>query len=279
MPLCYNEEKKKMGCNRMDMSYILGKTDEKPLDRLVEDGGFCGILRKIACVGDSLSSGEFESFDAEGKKVYLDYYDYSWGQYLARMAGLSVYNFSRGGMSAKWFTETWGEENGCWDKEKAANAYILALGVNDMNDKSLEMGSVADVCLEDYHQNKPTFAGYYAKIIQRYKEIQPEAKFFLMTIPRGGEGDSKAELKEAFSQLIRDIAGLFENTYLLDFRKYAPAYDEEFMQAFYLEGHLNAAGYLLTARMVASYIDYIIRHDQAAFKQVGLMGTPYFRKL
>ena len=51
------------------------------------------------------------------------------------------------------------------------------------------------------------------------------------------------------------------------------------MQAFYLEGHLNAAGYLLTARMVASYIDYIIRHEQAAFKQVGLMGTPYFRKL
>ena len=263
----------------MDMTYIFGKTDEKPLDNLVVDGGFCGILRKIACVGDSLSSGEFESFDAEGKKVYLDYYDYSWGQYLARMAGLTVYNFSRGGMSAKWFLNNWGEENGCWDKEKAANAYIFALGVNDLNDKTMEMGSIADVCPEDYTKNKPTFAGYYATIIQKYKEIQPEAKFFLMTMPREDEKDTKASIKEAYSQLIRDIAGLFENTYVLDLRKYGPIYDEEFKKAFYLEGHLNASGYLLTARMVASYIDYIIRHNQADFKQVGLMGTPYFRKL
>ena len=29
---------------------------EKPLDTLVKDGGFCGIFRRIGCVGDSLSS-------------------------------------------------------------------------------------------------------------------------------------------------------------------------------------------------------------------------------
>ena len=260
------------------MTYLLGKADEKPLDNLVTDGGFCGILRKIACIGDSLSSGEFESFDAEGKKIYLDYYDYSWGQYLARMAGLTVYNFSRGGMSAKWYLESWAEENGCWDKEKAANAYIIALGVNDSNDRSLELGSVEDVCLSDYRQNKKTFAGYYATIIQRYKEIQPDAKFFLMTMPQDDSTPERTVQKENFSQVIRDLASLFENTYLIDLRRYGPVYDEEFKQQFYLEGHLNPAGYLLTAKIVASYIDYIIRHDQQAFRQVGLMGTPYFRK-
>ena len=31
--------------------------NEKPLDRIVTDGGFCGIFRRIACIGDSLSSG------------------------------------------------------------------------------------------------------------------------------------------------------------------------------------------------------------------------------
>ena len=37
--------------------YIAEK--EKPLDRILNDGGFCGIFRTIACIGDSLSSGEF----------------------------------------------------------------------------------------------------------------------------------------------------------------------------------------------------------------------------
>ena len=45
---------------------MLGGENEKPLDRLVTDGGFCGILRTIGCVGDSLSSGEFEARNEEG---------------------------------------------------------------------------------------------------------------------------------------------------------------------------------------------------------------------
>ena len=49
--------------------------NEKPLDRLVTDGGFCGIFRKIACIGDSLSSGEFQSLNSEGKVGYHDYFD------------------------------------------------------------------------------------------------------------------------------------------------------------------------------------------------------------
>ena len=36
---------------------------EKPLDKMAVGGGFCGIFRTIACIGDSLSSGEFESLD------------------------------------------------------------------------------------------------------------------------------------------------------------------------------------------------------------------------
>ena len=41
---------------------------EKPLDRIVTDGGFCSIFRRIACIGDSLSSGEFESLNQNGIK-------------------------------------------------------------------------------------------------------------------------------------------------------------------------------------------------------------------
>ena len=74
--------------------YINGTENEKPLDRIVTDGGFCGIFRTIGCIGDSLSSGEFESLNADGTKGYHDFYDYSWGQYIGRACGSKVYNFS-----------------------------------------------------------------------------------------------------------------------------------------------------------------------------------------
>ena len=85
----------------MDINTLYFSPDEKPLDKIVSDGGFCGIFRTIACVGDSLSSGEFEVSLPTGAKAYLDMFDYSWGQYIARAAGCKVYNFSRGGMTAK----------------------------------------------------------------------------------------------------------------------------------------------------------------------------------
>jgi len=71
----------------MDWRMLLCPENEKPLERMVTDGGFVGIFRTIACVGDSLSSGEFESVDAEGKTHYHDLFDYSWGQYIARVVG------------------------------------------------------------------------------------------------------------------------------------------------------------------------------------------------
>ena len=49
--------------------------NEKPLERILNDGGFCGIFRTIACIGDSLSSGEFETIDSDGKHSYYDFYD------------------------------------------------------------------------------------------------------------------------------------------------------------------------------------------------------------
>ena len=101
--------------NKMDMNQFLGlDKNEKPLEKIVTDGGYTGIFRTIACVGDSLSSGEFESIDKDGVTNYHDYYDYSWGQYIARIAGCTVKNFSKGGMSAKDYCTGWAEEQGFW---------------------------------------------------------------------------------------------------------------------------------------------------------------------
>lgn len=153
--------------------------NEKPLDNLVTNGGFCGIFRTIGCVGDSLSSGEFESLSDEGIVGWHDFYEYSWGQYIARDTGSKVYNFSKGGMTARAFMEGFGEKCGAWDTP--CQAYILALGVNDLGIwTDIKLGDVSDIG----QPGNATFAGAYTNIIINLKRKQPKAKFFLMTMPK-----------------------------------------------------------------------------------------------
>ena len=98
----------------MDITRYIKNEGEKPLDRVISDGGFCCVFRTLACVGDSLSSGELESLNEEGKKGYHDYFEYSWGQYIAREAGCKVYNFSRGGMTTMEYCESGCRRHTCY---------------------------------------------------------------------------------------------------------------------------------------------------------------------
>ena len=45
--------------------FEIGK-NEMPLDSLKETCGFAGVFKQIGVIGDSLSSGEFESHDENG---------------------------------------------------------------------------------------------------------------------------------------------------------------------------------------------------------------------
>lgn len=258
----------------MDLSRYLAIPGELPLENIPCDGGFTAIFRTIGCIGDSLSSGEFESTDAEGNKGYHDMFEYSWGQYIARAAGTTVYNFSRGGMTAIEYWNGWAENNDCWNPDKICQAYIIALGVNDLFGRKMEVGSVEDICDEDWNKNAENFAGYYARIIQRLKSMQPKARFFLMTMPRSSD-TARDEVGDRHAELLRAMAKHFEYTYVIDLRKYGPVYDSEFRRNFYLGGHMNPMGYMLTARMTAAYIDYIIRNNPEDFAQVGFIGKPF----
>lgn len=257
----------------MDIKRFYADPDEQPLDHMVADGGFCGIFRTIGCIGDSLASGEFESMDESGKYGFHDLYDYSWGQYLARMSGSRAINFSCGGMTAKVFWDEFGEKCGCWKEENKCQAYIIALGVNDQ--KRIETGTVDDIDIEHPENCKQTFAGYLGRIILRLKSIQPKARFFLVTRPNEQTDAERAAHIVRHVELMHALAELFEYTYVIDLYNYGPRYDAEFKKAFFLGGHMNATGYLLTARMFASYIDYIIRHNPEDFTQIGFVGTDY----
>lgn len=253
-------------------SYLTGP-NEKPLDRILENGGATAIFRSIACIGDSLSSGEFQIPEDDGKYSYHDFYEYSWGQFIARMTGSKVYNFSKGGMTARWYCTEFADEKGLWNKEKSAQCYIIALGVNDVTsiiEKRYEFGTIADVS-KNYHENKKTFTGYYAEIISRYKEISPYAKFFLVTCPK--DDKTREGLYETHRNLLYDIAEFFDNTYVIDLRQYAPEYDDNFKEIYYLYGHMAPLGYYYTAKIIASYIDYIVRKNPKDFKNVGIINT------
>ncbi len=256
--------------------YIKLIPEEKPLDHIVTDGGMCGIFRKICCIGDSLSSGEFESLDENGNKGYHDMFEYSWGQYIARDIGAEVLNFSKGGMTASAYWNGFADQNDFWSTEKLCQAYIIALGVNDLLGLRQEIGSVSDININDCTKNSETFAGYYARIIQKIKCMRPDAFFFLMSMPR--ENDINDKTREKHSSLLHSLTDVFDHSYVIDLFQYAPIYDEAFKKRFYMGGHMNPAGYLLTARIVESYMDYIIRHNPQDFCQVGFIGTPYYNR-
>lgn len=268
----------------MDFQNFLSvKENEKPLDYIRNDG-FCKIFRTIACIGDSLSSGEFESLDMNGKAGTHDYFDYSWGQFMARDIGSTVYNFSRGGMTAIDYCESFAPNAGYWNVKYAAQAYIIALGVNDMRRLDLYergFGSIEDVDFDDEENNEKSFVGYYCKIIQKVRKIQPQSKVFVMTMPLDKDRTSTQEIVfnyDKHAEFLRILPKYFRNLYVLDFRKYAPVYDNEFDKKFKLGWHLNLFGYILTARMVESYIDYIIRKDYKDFVQVPFIGTGFYHK-
>lgn len=256
--------------------------NEKPLDRLDPTGGFTAIFRTIGCIGDSLSSGEFEATDPEtGGKTYHDTFEYSWGQFLARMTGSKVWNFSRGGMTAQEYWNGFAESKGFWGKDKLCDAYIVALGVNDISKalgSGIEIGSGNDIDPENGVSNPETVLGYYGRIITRLRQNRPDAFFFPVTVPRdhrGAGNPARRALEGRLNEEIRRLPDLFPRTYVLDIEKYAPEFDKTFAEHYLLGGHLNPMGYLLFARMIGSYIDYIIRHNTGDFKQVGFIGTPW----
>ncbi len=261
----------------MDLqTYYRPDPKETPLENLVEDGGFVKIFRRIAYIGDSLSSGEFEAVAPDGKRTYHDMFDYSWGQYIARACGNVGLNFSRGGMTAREYCESFAQANGFWNPDMACQAYVIALGVNDVINQRMPIGTTEDICRQDWTQNGDSFIGYYAQIIQRYQHIQPHAKFFLVSMVRWDSLGNRNGDMEAHRDALNAMAAYFDNVFVLDLYTWLPPYTEEFEDRYCLHGHMNPMGYLFTAKVISSYMDYIIRHNMSAFRQVGFIGTPMY---
>ncbi len=254
---------------------LLKNVGDNPLAEIKTDGGFVSIFRTIGFIGDSLSSGEHESYNEQTGKGYHDYFEYSWGQFIGRKCGLTAYSFSRGGLTAKTFND-YQNMTQCFRKELACQAYVIALGVNDMShlDGYKDgFGTISDVDFNDYKNNKDSFVGWYVRIVQEIRELQPKARIFVVTTPtESPETEVKKQRYDMLAEFLRELPKYFEFLYTIDLRKYAPLYDEEFGKVYFCGGHMNAMGYKFTADMISTYMDYIIRKNYEDFTQVGFIG-------
>ncbi|MBR7032409.1 MAG: SGNH/GDSL hydrolase family protein [Clostridia bacterium] len=246
---------------------------ELPLERTVQDGGFCGIFRRIGCIGDSLSAGEFESRRADGTTGFHDMYEYSWGSYIGRDTGADIVNMGRDLMTAEEFVTSYADLMHFFDPALACQAYIIALGVNDLFTKNGPLGTIADVHPDAPEKNAPTFAGYLGRILSRFKKISPRCRFFLVSMPHQECEGRWNPTVEAHRDLLFEMAELYSHTYVLDLCEYFPRQNDEIRSLIYMGGHFNPMGYLYIARCFESYIDWYIRRSPRDFAEVPFIGT------
>lgn len=271
--LLYEVAKPLWDVSRAASLLVYGKPAANLLDAIRNDPGLLSVFLKVGCIGDSLSSGCCVYKDADGVEKGVDLYQYSWGQYLARMTGNTYYNFSRGGWSTRdWLNGDLGAAL-AFDGAHTCAAYIIGLGQNDNNQK-ITVGTSADINLMDYTQNADTFYGYYGEIIQRIQLLQPRAKIFICTDPL-----VKADSPETngYNAAIRQIATMFDNVYLLDLYAHGrELYDYDGSNLLSINkryAHYNAVGYYLCALINATYIDWIMRTNPEEFREVEYIGT------
>lgn len=246
------------------------KENEKPLDIIKENCGFAGIFKDIGVIGDSLSSGEFESTDSEGNIKYHDMYEYSWPAILERITGTKYYNYSRGGMSFKEFYESWSKENNFWQKRQC---YIINLGNNDLFVYGQDVGSAKDINLVDPSKNKKTYFGYMGKVLSKLKSLEKNARIFLVSLQIDHTFKEKDDMAYYVLEEMKKVVKMFSYTYLIDMTNYGPVYDEKAREKFAMGFHPNAMGYYVYALAIGNYIDYIIRKNYKDFFEIPFIGT------
>ena len=289
-----NQKIENSGAGTIDSVDRLPSMSQNPLSRILREPGYGSIIHTWGIIGDSLSSGCTECREkGTSGKIFLDRFEYSWGQCLFRLLNVEGYNFSYSGQQTKPWCLGWTQiqttsvppsttttpEDRIWDGELVGvvgqhgakynpkQGYIIALGVNDASRNEFPLGTISDINLNDYTQNGDSFYGYYAGIIQRVRSIAPDCFVFCVTRP--GSGGSTT-----YDKAIRDIVELFDKCYCIDLAN-GVNYDSNFISRYYLGGHMNAAGYEYTAYVMNTYIDWIIRNNFSDFKNAALVGTPY----
>lgn len=240
------------------------------------------------------------------EETFTDCYDLSWGQNLVRMIGAEGYNFSVGGETAKRWCTGSGERR--WNEgaslpENAKDVYIVSIGGNDCgywlsgqyptiadypcvtdypnvsdygNLTITKENVLKDINLDDCEQNANSFAGWYAKILQRIKSVRKDAQIFCLSIPI--RSTAYSEWWQTVGILV-DIMNEYygkKTFWFIDLYSYNDNDDKNWLYwNGMLNGHPSEVGYIYLMYQIATSIDWIIRNNTQHFKGSSLIGTGF----
>lgn len=182
------------------------------------------LFEKVGVIGDSYASGEL-AFDGH----YIDHYEISWLQILARKNGFTGTNFSKGGIT----TRTWLTDSRCMPLMQSSDAqdlYILALGINDEALGTSYIGSEDDI-----DNGSDTFYGNYGKIIKAIQTKDPQAKLVIATIA------NSSDIATKFNEAITTIANHFTIPMIVQLDD--PLFNSSFYKDNMIGGHPTAPVY------------------------------------
>ena len=200
-----------------------------------------GFFNRIGVIGDSFASG---AIFVSGTQ-YINY-DCSWIQILAHKYGKTGVNYSASGMSTRKFrnpadsnynTYGYGKLIADIGTKNAPGLYIIALGINDIND-SIPIGTISDINDNDPTQNADTFYGNYGFIIQQIRANKSIARIMCSTVTRPG-GD--VTTYNNYNNAIIAIANKF-GVPLLDIRN-DEFFNSEYWENYMSSGHPTATRY------------------------------------
>lgn len=251
-----SESQIEIAYNFNDAIAELNKSTEFFKDYLIASFG------KIGVAGDSLASGEVY-YNSSGSVAYVDDYDKSWIQFIARKYGISAINFSKGGLStATWLTDS----EGLTKLQTTGNEcemYFIGLGANDIT--AMQGGTMT---VDQYESN-------YRSIISAIKAVQPKAKIFILTLPYPYSTVSATSVYALpMNEKIRTIASDTSNCYCLDL-----ANDSWFVAHRDIlvnntrNYHYNAIAYNMMGMHLADLVNEYMYKNQSEFAQVEFIGT------
>ncbi|KAB8294601.1 SGNH/GDSL hydrolase family protein [Bifidobacterium avesanii] len=204
----------------------LSSADTAPIAR----AGLIRMFNSLGVIGDSLSSGEIETANADGTMAYIDRPRFSWLAHLSRKYGIDYRCFSSGGLTcADWLDRFLDDLTG---ESTPRDGYYLALGTNDRFRDCYPLGDADDGPTAD------TFAGRYRRIIEAVRDYAPHSVIMCCTLYSRKDDDG-------YDDVIRTIAASYKRCLLVDVaRESAVTLDD---LQYRLNGHFSAYGYVAIA--------------------------------
>lgn len=203
----------------------------------------CRTFKKILCIGDSLTAGQFDYKENGTIKEFNDP-AYSYPTFLKALTGRDVTNAGDAGET----TVSWYELHGQEDFS-GHDSCIIMLGRNDY--------------VSGRETTSEERATAFANIIAKVRADNPQIPIFMATLINYYKGDAA----ETMNEDIR-TAATANNCYLLDIAAFGRMVlsDDAY-------SHCTAEGYYTLAEYFFRYISYVMHNNYTAFKTIQFVGT------